>query len=78
MTALAREIIDPREPAVVAAFIAFLQKASRERHPDGPIRRFNLGRASGCVHAEFTVAADLPETLRVGIFARPGTVHSET
>lgn len=76
MTTLAQETIDPREPAVVAAFIAFLEKASRERHPGGPIRRFNQGRASGCVHAEFIVSADLPDALRVGMFARAGTYRA--
>ena len=68
---LAEEVLDPDEGAVVTAFIDFLTAASRRRHPNGPIRRFNQGRASGCVHADFIVSADIPEALRVGIFAAP-------
>jgi hypothetical protein len=72
----ATEMIDPDEGAVTAAFVAFLEAASRRRHPTGPIRRFNQGRASGCVHAEFIVPADLPEAVRVGLFAAPGTYRA--
>ena len=70
---LAEEVIDSGEAEVTAAFIAFLEAASRRRHPSGPIRRFNQGRAAGCVNAEFIVPADLPSALRVGLFAAPGT-----
>jgi hypothetical protein len=73
---LATETIDPDEGEVTAAFVAFLEAASRRRHPTGPIRRFNQGRASGCVHAEFIVPADLPEAVRVGLFAAPGTYRA--
>jgi len=70
---LAEEVIDPDEAVVTAAFIAFLEAASRRRHPSGPIRRFNQGRAAGCVEAEFIVPANLPSALRVGVFAAPGS-----
>lgn len=70
---LAEEVVDPDEGAVVAAFITFLTAASRRRHPAGPIRRFNQGRASGCVHAEFIVSTETPDALRVGVFATPGS-----
>jgi hypothetical protein len=73
---LAEETIAPDEAQVTAAFIAFLDAASRRRHPTGPIRRFNQGRASGCVDAEFVVPADLPPALRVGLFAAPGTYRA--
>ena len=73
---LAAEVIAPDEGAVTAAFVAFLEAASRRRHPTGPIRRFNQGRASGCVHAEFIVPADLPPAYRVGLFAAPGTYRA--
>ena len=71
-----QERVDPDEPAVVANFIAFLKEASRRRHPTGPIQRFNQGRDSGCVEAEFTVLPDLPGDLRVGLFAAPRTYRS--
>jgi len=68
---LAEEAIAPDEPALTAEFIAFLKAASARRHPTGVIRRFNQGRAAGCVEAEFTVLDGLPDDLRVGLFARP-------
>lgn len=73
---LAEEVIDPDEEAVTARFISFLEEASRRRHPSGPIRRFNQGRGSGCVDAEFVVSADLPAALRVGLFGTPGTYRA--
>jgi hypothetical protein len=73
---LAEEVIAPDEGAVTADFIAFLEAASRRRHPSGPIRRFNQGRAAGCVEAEFIVTAGLPAALRVGLFAAPGTYRA--
>ena len=53
------ETVDPDEPTVVAEFIGFLKEASLARHPSGPILRFNQGRGTGCVQAEFTIDADL-------------------
>lgn len=73
---LAEEVIDPDEAEVTAAFIAFLEEASRQRHPSGTIRRFNQGRAAGCVDAEFVVPDGLPSALRVGLFAVPGTYRA--
>jgi len=73
---LAEESIDPGEEAVTSAFIAFLEGASRRRHPSGRVRRFNQGRAAGCVDAEFIVPADLPAELRVGLFATPRTYRA--
>jgi hypothetical protein len=73
---LAEEVIDPGEAEVTAAFIAFLEAASLRRHPSGPVRRFNQGRAAGCVNAEFIVPADLPSALRVGLFAAAGSYRA--
>ena len=70
---LALEAPAPDEARVTAAFIAFLQEASVKRHSTGVMRRFNQGRASGCVEAEFTVLDELPAEHRVGIFAEPRT-----
>jgi hypothetical protein len=68
---LAQETIAPDERAVTAEFIDFLKAASLRRNPTGPIRRFNQGRHSGCVDAEFIVAEGLDPHLRVGVFAQP-------
>jgi hypothetical protein len=70
---LAEESIAPDEPAVIAEFVSFLKSASTKHHPSGVVRRFNQGRAAGCVEAEFTVAHDLPPDLKVGLFAQPRT-----
>lgn len=63
----------PDEAALVTDFIAFLKEASVRRHPTGPIRRFNQGRHTACVEAEFVVREDLPGPHRVGLLARPAT-----
>jgi hypothetical protein len=72
---LAQETIAPDEAATTAEFITFLREASarRPRAAGAPVGRFNQARAAGCVDAELTVAADVPPTLRVGLFARPGS-----
>ena len=68
---LAEETIDPEEARINADFIAFLKEVSAKRHPTGTIRRFNQGRAAGCVRAEFTVLDTVAPDHRVGIFATP-------
>jgi catalase len=75
-TALAQEVVAPDEAAVTKQFIAFLQSATLRRHPSGLRRRFNQGRATACVEAEFTVAEGLPAEHRVGLFAEPRTYRA--
>jgi hypothetical protein len=72
-TGIAREYVEPDEDALTAEFVTFLKEASVRRYPTGTIRRFNQGRAAGCVDAEFIVSDNLPTELRVGLFARPAT-----
>ena len=71
--ALGEEVVTPDERAVVADFIAFLKEASLARAGEGPVRRFNQTRNTGCVRAEFVVPEGLPNELRVGLFATPGS-----
>ncbi len=68
---LALETISADEQSVTAEFIAFLKTASAARYPSGDIRRFNQGRASGCVEAEFIVATGVPTEFKVGLFQQP-------
>ena len=72
---LAQETIPPDEAATIESFISFLKETSAARAVGTPagIRRFNQARASGCMDAEFIVPANLPDALKVGLFARPGT-----
>jgi len=70
---LAQETVSPDEGLVVTEFINFLTATSEKHHPTGVVPRFNQGRAAGCVDAEFTVPADLPSDLRVGLFATAAT-----
>jgi hypothetical protein len=73
---LGEETITPDEQAVTADFIAFLKDASLTRAQDGPIKRFNQTRATGCVRAEFIVPDTLPADQRVGLFASPATYQA--
>jgi hypothetical protein len=70
---LGEEVVTADEQAIVADFIAFLKEASLKRAGDGPVRRFNQTRSTGCVRCEFTVPEGLPADLRVGLFATPGS-----
>lgn len=70
---LAEEVVAPDEAALNGEFIAFLKAATLRRHPSGPRRRFNQGRATACVDAEFIVLDGLPADRRVGLFAEPRT-----
>jgi hypothetical protein len=74
--ALAEETVAPDEAMVTAQFITFLKSATEKRHPTGTRRRFNQGRATACVEAEFTVLDGLPAEHRVGLFAQPRTYQT--
>jgi hypothetical protein len=73
---LAEEVVAADEAAVTAEFIDFLKAATLTRNPTGTRRRFNQGRATAFVDAEFTVLDGLPAERRVGLFATPGTYAS--
>ena len=70
---LTEERVTPDEAAVIDEFISFLKAASLRRAGDGAVQRFNQARASGCVDAEFIIRDDLPDHLRVGVFAEAKT-----
>ena len=73
MPEIAEETVSPDEANVVESFIEFIETTSAKRNPTGPIKRFNQGRAAGCVDAEFTVLDNLAAENRVGLFAEPRT-----
>jgi len=72
-TGLAEERKPSDETAVIAEFIAFLRDASLRRHPSGPIKRFNQGRHTACLAAEFSINDDLAPQHKVGLFREPRT-----
>jgi hypothetical protein len=78
---IAQERPEPDEAEVTRELIELAREASEEARKeaggDGPaagrMQRFNQPRQAGCLRAEFTVPADLPDDLRVGLFAAPRT-----
>ncbi|WP_428668373.1 catalase family protein [Reyranella sp.] len=75
---LRQEVVEPDE----APSIAEIQRRSIERlqrqFPDGkrPVLRDAHPKAHGLVSAEFIVLDGLPEELRRGVFAKPGTYQA--
>ena len=58
----------PDEETHIRKLIALLKKKMEKDYAPGHTRRDAHPKAHGCVQAEFTVASNLPEELRVGIF----------
>jgi hypothetical protein len=67
------DTVSPDEAALTTEFIEFLKTASAKRYPTGTMKRFNQGRQTAFVQAEFIVPDGLPEAHRVGLFAVPRT-----
>jgi hypothetical protein len=65
--------LSPDEAALIDEFVEFLKDASTRRYPTGTMRRFNQGRQTALLEANFIVPNDLPDSHRVGIFAAPRT-----
>jgi len=66
---LGEESVGKREQAITDQMIASIKAISRQRHPDGVIKRFNQSKGLGCFDASFEVIPDLPANLKVGLFA---------
>lgn len=65
--------IATREIRIAEEMIRLIKAVSDKRYPDAPIKRFNQVKSLGCFDVDFTVLEDLPEHLRHGLFAQPGT-----
>jgi hypothetical protein len=65
------DAVSPEEAALTSEFVEFLKDASKKRYPSGTMKRFNQGRQTAFVQAEFIVPDGLPESHRVGLFAVP-------
>ena len=56
---------------VLIWFVALDQMKKMRKEPNGPRRRGQHPKHQGCVWAKFTVEADLPDAMKVGVFASP-------
>ena len=70
---LATEYPAPDEAEHYQRLIDVLMAQMRKDYPTGIMRRDAHPKQHGVVRAEFTVADDLPESLRVGVFSTPQT-----
>ena len=67
------DTLSPDEAALIQEFVEFLKEASARRYPGGTMKRFNQGRQTAFLQADFIVPEGLPDAHRVGIFAAPRT-----
>ncbi len=70
---LAEEKLLDGEEGYIQAIIDELTLFTRENWLPGGAQRFGNTKTFGVLRAEFTVPPDLPENLRHGVFAEPGT-----
>jgi hypothetical protein len=70
-----QEIIPPTEAADSATVIQTIENGVHTAYVLGlrPAKRDAHAKGHGCVRGEFTVSANLPAALRVGVFAEPKT-----
>ncbi len=66
---LGQESIGEHEQAITDQMITSIKAISRQRHPDGVVKRFNQSKGLGCFDARFEVNPDLPANLKNGVFA---------
>lgn len=65
------------EDQLISTVVAATLEKQRKKHlPDQLARRAFHSKSHGTVAARFTVRADLPPELRVGLFARPATYEA--
>jgi len=69
------ETIPPEEEAIIRAFIDRDKSAHDAAYPAGkkPVFRRLHAKTHGLLEARFTIADDIPEKYRVGVFAKPRT-----
>ena len=69
----ATETREPNEAAMTAEMIDILRRKMARDYDAGLTRRDAHPKATGLLHARFEVEADLPKSLRVGLFAQAQT-----
>jgi hypothetical protein len=75
---LGKEYPGSDETAHTEEILRLFTGMTERKYPPGvrPMRRDAHTKAHGCVKAEFTVLADLPDRARVGLFTRPATYQA--
>jgi len=65
----------PGEDVLRRRIVAVTERKHEADNPPGtrPVRRGQHAKSHGCMLAEVIVPEDLPQDLRHGLFARPGT-----
>lgn len=72
---LGKEYPAPEEAAQINEISDLFKGMSERKYPADvrPMRRDAHTKAHGCVKAEFTVPADVPERARIGLFSKPSS-----
>ncbi len=65
------EVIPLGEAGATRAILTVVERKVRDAAKSGPARRDAHPKGHGCVRAEFTILDNLPQALRVGLFATP-------
>lgn len=68
---LGEQQLQGNEAQLANEMAEFIIKVSQARHPSGIVKRFNQAKSLGCFDGQFIVNDDLPDSLKVGIFAQP-------
>lgn len=66
------EAVSNNEEALIDHMIDLLEKQIMEDYPAGEAKRGAHAKTLACLHAEFSVMPDLPDDMKVGLFAEPG------
>ena len=70
------EVVPPEEAARIERVVqSTLARMKQRDSGDRPVLRGVHPKDHGCVQSTFRIADDLPEELRVGVFAKPGTEY---
>lgn len=74
--ALGKEYPSPLEPEIIQEMIEEMEAQVDRLYKDKHMPRQVHTKMHGCVKAAFTIATDLPEDLKVGVFSEAKTYHA--
>ncbi|GAB5417081.1 MAG: catalase family protein [Crocinitomicaceae bacterium] len=73
---LGKEYPSKEEPTIIQEMIEEMEAQVDRLYDDKQMKRQVHAKMHGCVKAKFTVAPDLPEDLKVGVFSEPKSFHA--